>query len=78
MEVEAERPFYAQKQKYPDVKVRYSEFTQGIRRSTSSSSYKDNPPNSPPRRNSTSKSLQDKGVGLRPKGKKKTQKRRTK
>jgi hypothetical protein len=40
MEVEAGRHFYAQTQKHPDVKVRYKEFTQGIRTETSSSSLK--------------------------------------
>ena len=52
MEVEAERPFYAQKQKYPDVKVRYSEFTQGIRPETSSSSLKSEGRVSPKRKDS--------------------------
>ena len=52
MEVEAERPFYAQKQKYPDVKVRYSEFTQGIRPETSSSSLKSEGRVSPKRKES--------------------------
>jgi hypothetical protein len=70
MEVETPEHYYQKLQDRPEVKDRYSEFTRGIRRSTSSSSYKDNPSNSPPRRNSTSKSLQDKGVGLQSKGKK--------
>jgi hypothetical protein len=52
MEVEAERPFYTQKQKYPDVKVRYNEFTQGIRPETSSSSLKSEGRVSPKRKDS--------------------------
>lgn len=56
MEVEAERPFYAQKQRYPDVKVRYGEFTQGIRSETSSSSLKGEDRVSPKRKASVNAS----------------------
>jgi hypothetical protein len=50
MEVEAGRHFYAQNQKHPDVKVRYNEFTQGIRSETSSSSLKSEDRVSPKRK----------------------------
>ena len=50
MEVEAEQNFYAQKQKHPDVKARYKEFTQGIRPETSSSSLKSEDRVSPKRK----------------------------
>ena len=50
MEVETPEHYYQKLQDHPEVKDRYREFTQGIRRSTSSSSYKDKPSNSPPRK----------------------------
>jgi hypothetical protein len=56
MEVEAGRRFNAQKQKYPDVKARYNEFTQGIRPETSSSSLKSEGRVSPKRKASANAS----------------------
>jgi hypothetical protein len=50
MEVETGQRFNAQNQKYPDVKARYNEFTQGIRSETSSSSLKSEDRVSPKRK----------------------------
>jgi hypothetical protein len=50
MEVESEREIYLQRQRYPDVKTRYNEFTQGIRSETSSSSLKSEDRVSPKRK----------------------------
>jgi hypothetical protein len=68
---------------YPDVRSRYTEFTQGIRRSTSSPSYQSEGHLAKEKSHSNSRSMkskvteEDKGLGVRrPKGKKKT--RRTK
>jgi len=52
MEVETGQRFNAQNQKYPDVKARYNEFTQGIRLETSSSSLKSEDRVSPKRKTS--------------------------
>ena len=84
MEVETPEHYYQKLQDRPEVKDRYREFTQGIRRSTSSSSYKDNSPT--PRKSSLKQSFEDKkdesnvakGKATSRNKKRKTQKRRMK
>ena len=84
LELETPEHYYQKLQDRPEVKDRYREFTQGIRRSTSSSSYKDNPPT--PRKSSLKQSFEDKkdesnvakGKATSRNKKRKTQKRRMK